>query len=67
MKGYYIYQIKTIDIILIILIFDIYLLYLKETILIFRNNILEAFDNQIELKLSVQFFKKSGKIWILRL
>ena len=33
---------------------------------IFRNNILEAFDNQIELKLSVQFFKKSGvPFWCL--
>ena len=33
---------------------------------IFRNNIMEAFDNQIELKLSVQFFKKSGvPFWCL--
>ena len=32
---------------------------------LFRNNVLEAFDNQIELKLSVQFFKKSGKIFSL--
>ena len=32
----------------------------------FRTNVLEAFDFQIELKLSVQFYKKSGEpFWCL--